>query len=929
MADSNHGFIETYTSGIPSFQRAAVESIIEERRQGGRIATGRHLREELERRAEAIRKRGMAFNFVPVSPGTTISSDFINSLFEDISIDLKSLYDQLALISSDRARLKAIQDDALIKTKSAILELVNQLRLFRFLKLNPEYQDAKYINFNSSSNRSTALPKAEVDGKTRGLKLPLDAGNRLAVGRFNFNRVKATVSHLGGGIRSDDKNFPIENSLDAISDTFWFSSILSDGIPKHKVRLSHSHQQRALASGVQNGNIYESNGIVFDIVYNFSKTISCNQIRLLPIAEYPVRVIDISYKVSDLSKDWITIPNFDPINYPELLDWIEWNGPRFSMVALRLLIEQANYTQGIYHIPKDLVYNNNLWSQIADSTYNRLVHTIELDQVLSDKITADPKQLTYLNELNDLGIEISDANLQGRNTSAYDIVERIKTIVAGHLIKPLPDTKLINTLDGKELASEEPLIEIRKYLFTCGIRTIEVNDNVYQPFAFYESQKFESNANILEVSIETNEQHRTIPDSVFGKPFYRTSVEWELQTADNTVFPIAPAQYLSELASTGNPETLRYTEINDEMMIVNRQDYTSITRFPIPWWNATGTTSIPAVQIRKNGNRLPQLVQNSRRYGGNNKYNYTLSRATVGNDVYIKTKFNDSTFDPRSIYTINYMADQKAAIVDLNSILDSQRLTEPESFSSVGRDNKVVLKYYPYVEYSIINDEVLWRQDSDGLAVWNFTPVTGNYSIGQASIDLNNLNLISGINTFWLSGVAPLVTGTAYGYTGAHFKFRGDTRAYKILQVNGHSGLTVQGPIETGFLPIGALPTGLQYVAGKTVEIDGTIYGLDNVTYEPISVYVNDVKAINKTDYNKLEHQAFLPEPENTRIYEYIQAGKNIYLNAPAAGKIEIDYRFLTQFIKINALLRCNKVVRATDTPIISDYTIRIKNSKI
>ena len=85
----------------------------------------------------------------------------------------------------------------------------------------------------------------------------------------------------------------------------------------------------------------------------------------------------------------------------------------------------------------------------------------------------------------------------------------------------------------------------------------------------------------------------------------------------------------------------------------------------------------------------------------------------------------------------------------------------------------------------------------------------------------------------------------------------------------------------------------------------------------------------NRTDYNKLEHKAFVPQTTNTRIFEYIQAGKYLYFNAPINNKLEVSYRYLTKYVKVNALLRSNRIVSPKDTPILKRYTIRIRNSKI
>ena len=189
MAEEKRGFINNYTSGIPASQRNAINALISERKRLGHIFTNTQLRTELTGRLRDLQDRGRAFSYSRIAPGTSISSDGINKIFEDIHLDLRILYDQIAFVSSDKARIGAITQDQFIKTKAAIVRLINDLRLFRFLKDNPDYQDAKYIDFNAARNETAYNPKAEVDVRTRALKLPLSQGQILAQSRFNLDKV--------------------------------------------------------------------------------------------------------------------------------------------------------------------------------------------------------------------------------------------------------------------------------------------------------------------------------------------------------------------------------------------------------------------------------------------------------------------------------------------------------------------------------------------------------------------------------------------------------------------------------------------------------------------------------------------------------------------------------------------------------------------
>lgn len=923
MADLNPGFLSGYMSAVPLAQRQAVNDLMQERRRLGFILDKMQMITEAKEKIEFARSNGKNFVFDPVFPGQRISSEIINNIFEDIYLDLKTLYTQMGVISGIKNRVSASTNDDFIKTKAAILESINQLRLFSFLKKNPQYQDAKYIDFNNAINNTGFNPKAYVDSSVKKLKLPANINNRYGSSRFNLDFATAEVTTYGGGITSGNiKGFGIENTLDSNPDNFWAMTVLADGRPQHKVMLSHSSDERPIGSGLQYGNTYESNGMIFEVVYTFSKTIHTNNIKLMPISDYPVRVIDICYKTSDSSESWTTFPGFDPLSYEETLEWLEWNGQRTACVAIKIVIEQQNYNVNIYQVPSDLVNNNQLWHQVIDGSYNELFHSIELDQVIADKIALGEDQVAYLNEVSNLTNDIIKAKLTGKNLREYEIISSTKAITASRMGKAVSEDaqSYTNTYAQRQLTSTNALAEVKKLQYTCGLRFVEFNDVVYQPFGYYESPKFESNANILEIRLDTNEEHQEAVDAITGEKFRKTSIEYEIQLSDASVLPILPIENLIE----GENGTV--ARVRDEVVIANRTTFRYVVRFPVP----RSQTGIPGVQIRKNGRRLPQLVINSGFKAVTPQYNYEVSLTNVGSYKYITITFNSKYYDPRAIYTVNYMADESSCVVDINGLLNSEKTYEPEEFNKTDRNNSVKLKYFPYVEYEIVNNTGVWQKTDVIDQKWLFTPYLQNYSKGSVKLNTGNLTFVSGFTTTWLDdGIGTMASSSYLGISGASIKFLGDSNIYRITGTVTNSGLFVDRIISTGFISEGSSLTGLSYIIGKTNSVDGITYGLDNTYYEPLKVYVNDVKARNLTDYTTLSHQAFDVHDGSSRIFEYLQAGRNIYFNAPVNGKIEIDYNFLTKYIKLNAVLRCHSQLSPSDTPVLKDYTVMIKNSRI
>lgn len=895
MSDSI--FLSSIETGIPEAQLLVINNLINDGIRSGIIISKQDALSSIESFKEKIRLNGKFFDFINVKP-EVIRSEDLNRYFNSIDSDLKTLYSGLETLSSYERRIKAATKDDFIKTKSSILEVINKIVLYNFLKDNTEYQDAKFINFNSSTNKTGVNPKAEVDIKTKKLKLPASSLNRYSISRFNLDSSSVDFNIFGGGISNKgNDSFSINNTLDSNPNNFWSTLVMCDGRPYHKVLLSHSSEERFIGSGKQKGNTYESNGIVVEVVYNFSKSISINNLRIEPFADYPLYILDIGYKTSSASSQWLPLTGFDPVNYPETLDWIEWNGKPIITNSIRILIEQANFNSNSFQVPKKLAKNNELWEQLLSSRYNELSNIVELDSI-TEKISFHPNELIRINKELQLNERLKKQETDLSNKK-YSEVENI--------------SKTVKDIIGEVNEESSELITISKLFYNIGLRSVEFNDINYEGFGYYESEKFESNANILELSLDSEEEHFYLSDGITGEKFKETSIEFEVELSDKTAYPIVPISSLFT-DNLGN----KCCKIQDEFMTVNRSSYSYTCRFPIPSWI---NQSLISVQIRKNGQRIPQYTQDQ--VSAVYPYNYNITLSTIDNKRYITVSFNELTFDIRSTYTISYISDESASIIDLKSILNSDSLSPTESFTETNKDNSVTISYYPYIEYSIINNTGIWNKFG---SEYNFIPSSYNYSIGKIGIDNSNSSIIYGTGTFWVdNGVRDLVTGNTLESSGASFKIEGSETLYRISGITSNSGLTLYNSIETGFLNGSAL-TGLSYTIGKTHYVDGKIYGLSNSTYEPIKVFVNDVKALNKTDYFNREHEAF---SSNTYQNEFVQIGKKVFFNKPLSGKIEVDYSYLTKYIKINAILRSHKLYNSKVTPILTSYKLLIKNNKL
>jgi hypothetical protein len=274
----------------------------------------------------------------------------------------------------------------------------------------------------------------------------------------------------------------------------------------------------------------------------------------------------------------------------------------------------------------------------------------------------------------------------------------------------------------------------------------------------------------------------------------------------------------------------------------------------------------------------------------------------------------EAAFDANAVYTVTYPADDSATTVDLKDI-PSTPLLEPEVFGATDRNNRIELSYYPYVEYAIVNDASgYWDKPDDREALWRFSPSVPN----RTSLDGTRITFTS-LRDFELD------TGSFGDLTGVDLvclHAEGDTRTFKATLTGASSGR-----IEEDFEGDTGVPLG--YEIGECKEIDGQLFGLSRNSYEPVSVFVDDQKAVNITAYEDFEHPAFLPG-EPGRKHQYIHAGRFLYFSTPVAdAKIEVSYRWRTQYLRLVARLRSNLPIFTEVTPKLVDARLKLKTTRL
>ena len=875
--------LQRIASVLSGGRRAALRSLIKSEIKAGIVNNSDEAKNILASLIKKIAKSTLEpiTKFREAIPGERISSEDWNDTQKELYVDMFALYTELNQIDKVASTSFASNLGDFTQSKAAIIKSLNEIEKYQFLKDNPEYQDLKYIDFSDARNSTKRQPKAIVDTNVR--KLELGERNRVRVQdkRTGESQTVVTTKNLGGGIINNlDQSFDTSNMLDNDPRTFWAQLVLTDEIVKHTYNTT---------SDAGLGTSYMSNGAIGEIEIQFSKTSKVNNISILPFAPYPLRIVDLAYKQNPAESTYRTIPGFT-VKEPTL-DWYEISFRPIAMSNLIIVLEQENYDKNIYHLPANIVHNQMIWSQIAQSEYDDSMFDFKLDDMNYGIIKAEPEKLAFLNAVHMVSEEIRYMHFQDvRQKDQYKNIQNFTEAMTSILYKiALPKSKSIASLMGSEQPDRPntpDTIEVKKFEYIYGIRSIDISYVRYQPVSYYESPKFNSNATITEIQIEATEIHPEFNDGY--TKFNRTSIEYELEFADNTRIPILPDSTPRISTAAG----ISAYEIRGEYLRIPRADKYGYTRFkPI-----LATNYI----VRKNGIKISQSDHTFDTSGD-------LGKLTILNN-----------FDSNAIYTIDYKVPPTAVTINALEIFDSKEFSDGETFTETNSNNAIRLSYYPYTEYEIINNASSWTKLDGESNKWIFEPTKPNYMAGTVAVSNGN-TAITGYLTNFTSNI-----DTSIGVTN-YFRVKNEAVTYQISSIANATSMTLASNYAGS-----ATGSSTEYQVGQSYDVDGRRFYFQDNTYEPTRAFVNDVKAFNLTDFEKLENPAFVDDNTVGLEYQYIQAGPFIYFSKPVKqSNIKVFYRWLTQYIKVNITMRCNVAIVTDITPKVDNIKIKIKNTRL
>ena len=853
--------------------------------------------------------------------GDRISSADHNENMEGAFVDLNALYKETANINAVHEAHKTALDSDYSKARAGILKLINDARVYAIRNQNPEFDDIKVIDFNIATNSSKRSPIATIDQQTRLLKLPELQRRRNHLRRRGVRSTSVSAEvQAEGQVGQIGRQFSPENAVDSKVETFWGEVIYTDGIFENIYSRWSPNDAGELYDIVQ--------GPVTKLRLSFSNAEAINQVKVLPFSNFPVKILEVTYRSTKSSQLRYPIEGFQT---EESLDWIEYNFETIFAVDVEIVFAQESYRTFTVKVPKHVLFATDFMLRFLETRQSEFSNNLP---VLGDILVGGNSSI-YSDALDDLATLVAGKDLEKLPSTEIDL--------AGKTIMSIGESMAVFNPELKSLVEEvssyteaipreikEEIETFNKYEYVVGAREVECNHVTYSPIGFYESPRLEPASTVTNIQLEVAESHPEF-QSNFGD-FRKTSTEWEVEFAEDRRVPIYPRNFSDE----------GLYPVKSEFLDIDKSSKTGLTRFP---------SQLSFATLRENGNLLVAGQDYITKW--NDDFDGKLQIGVTG-----------TTYDSRKVYTVDYFAKPTAAEVDVLDKFSDKPLPTPESYENTGPDNELVLENFPFVNYGVINSTGF--SYSPDTAAYEYNEPTGSYTTGYAII-----------NPTWYvadGAVVPNLTGSvsvaafATGDVDAN-PVRWDTldstylndpyrwylkienlpgAIFEVSSFDGASGLTllntpelftgvVGDALQTGFFSgnvtgqITGELTGFLTVpySLEVVYKDGDqIFGFDNLLYEPINVSVGGVKALNITSYDSLEQPAFTISNQEDGEYEYIHDGKNLYFNQSIDGlEVLVDYRWMTKYIKVNCLMRTNKIVSPTITPQIDEYRLYLNTT--
>jgi hypothetical protein len=849
-------FLQLLEPKLPRAQAEQIAAIVTKKTKTGEIKTAVELSDEVRRLLQLVRR---SEDFEPAlkakeprPPREPIEAELLNGLMEAAGFDIRTLYEMTNSLTGVSGNLKRVLHSQLEELRAGVCRLADDL-LGHQIQGDNQYARVITQGFADGRNFSEAGRLAVVDPQTRTLKLDtLD--HRRYHQRRGVNPAQVVIRQLSGGLSGvASRTFAPENAIDPDSETFWAEILLADS----PIRTRYTYV---------NGTEVTLDGALVEAELVLGAPEFVTDVKILPFGDFPIDVVDIKIRQG---QNLFQYPGF--VDRQPGLNWLEWHGPRIQADAVIFVLQQANYSRIRLHLPTAFIELASFWEQLLDEESRLTLSDEVLTQFQTQRAEADARFNSLWEGLRRYGLNLQRLDVptpdpEARVVADDEVLRRDVEAAVTTMFNQSEIPELhVDHLRPTERREAPGITEVEKFEYVFGARELQANEVNFVNEGYYASPHYTADATILEVRLNTVEEHPAF--NVGEGNFRQTSIEYEVELAPGRRAPLLPKGT---------------TLVQDELLIIDASTRSDTTRFP-----ALNTT----VTVRR-GNRI--LVTSD----------YSVVMLATG---HLRITLNSSAFFRTARYSVTYTPAANQDLLRVTDLFDSVLLEAPEVHAGTDERGAIALAHYPFVEYSVVNDETRFRREAPRSA--RFLWLGGSEQRFLDGVMYGNVNtklsaaITSTATTIGLTSVLGLQT------TGLPAKLRIED---EIVQYTGTSGNNLTG-VTRGV-------DGTRAVA----HASGTTITGERI-YEPLVVTVGNIKALNITDYLSGRHPAFLATSDTAVQYEFIQLGRKLFFNRPITDKpIAVHYRWMSQYVQVHALLRSHTVGRVPQTPVLRRFHTEI-----
>jgi len=828
-------YLESFVSDYSDAQRSTLRRALR--------STDTALSEsELEDLTDRISEGIKLLYKVPDLEDGFIDACSMNESLMGLKADLNALLIRAHELEVVSNKHNTINKSLVSKLHQSILRLDEVILTNRTRRLNPQVTEVKLIDFYNSVNAATSNRKAVVDQDVGQLTcMPTQVFKYAS--RGGDLRPKFASRLLTPGIDPEgSRSSPPSNAANPDNLEPWSKVVLTDSV----VQSTYNSQNYT--------------GILVQLDIELPQTERINEIKLTPFGRFPLDVIRVEYDDGSFWQDLVTT------SLPKLE--LDASVMRFEPIfarRLRITFNQPNYVFRNFLIEQGQVKRGNMLHIMSDRA---LGDTIAHSTIAPRKLI-DSRRVKAHQALNAKLDEQDDTEFESNVRAIEEVLD----------------------------VDSEDLISIAKYVYTMGLRSLEVNYKQYASISDYSSEKLQVNSNIYEMNHIANQAAGSTTIGI-------NTIEWDIDLGSGLTIPFWSA------AGTGGASNMTTDFVKLD------SDLRYITRF-----EENVLPAIRSVFVHRDGIQLDPST-------------YGIS-AWSGDPITLTLL--PSVWSPSSLYTITYRPwvptlDGSRSILDLR---DSIKPTKPEVFHhTIGELNRLDLQAHPFILTELTKDVPNWTQLDKSDAIWNYNPPTVRANAGDpqlvVAIDgeyygampelefdaISSAPFTSASTTLEVDDVRanPVVLTDSLPDAGV-IKINDEVIKYNSITYPSANKI-IFGDLERGYnnTPIPATHASPANVSFSTRS-----------SYRPIDVYYNGVRCINSSNYATGEHPAFTIKGG---VPQYIQVGNSLYFNQELRGKIEVYYRRLADYIQIRARLYNTHYTREY-TPWVNNHALYLKTATV